>query len=651
MKGKSLVDRARGAALVPLGLVDGWRIVSARRPSLVIGVGGYSSGPVVLVAALRGVPTMLLEQNAVPGLTNRLLARVVQAAAVTFDSTQAFFGAKAFVSGNPVRPEFFAAAGSHQESALDDQTSVTRVLVFGGSQGAHAINVAMVEAASQLAAGGSHLRLVHQTGERDVEMVRAAYRQAGLQADVEPFLYDMGRQLGQADVIVCRAGATTLAEITAAGKAAILIPLPTATDDHQRKNAEALAVAGAAELLLQRDVTGAVLAARILALAGDRERRERMAAAARTLARPDAARVIVDRRAGTGETMSGFGFDGSGFGVRVRGSGFGSTGGVPAVLGKTRHVHFVGIGGIGMSGIAELLANLGYVVSGSDEKRSAVTDRLATLGIRVDVGHDAAHVGDADVVVMSSAVRPANPEVVEAARRQIPVIPRAEMLAELMRLRFAIAVAGAHGKTTTTSMIALVLERAGPRSDGGDRRAAERLRQQRAARARRADGGRGGRERSIVSETVSDDCGDYEHRPRASRELRRLRRPAAGLRRLRQQGAVLRRAWSRASTTRTWRPSLPRMTRRVTTYGLDAAAADVIGHRRRAGAAERDGDGPATRGRRLATATSRQRERPLRDARDADARGARAATTCRTRSPRSPSAWSSACRSIASRRA
>jgi UDP-N-acetylmuramate--alanine ligase len=131
------------------------------------------------------------------------------------------------------------------------------------------------------------------------------------------------------------------------------------------------------------------------------------------------------------------------------------------VLGKTRRVHFIGIGGIGMSGIAELLANLGYAVSGSDEKRSAATDRLATLGIRIAVGHAAANIGDADVVVVSSAVRPSNPEAVEAGRRQIPVIPRAEMLAELMRLKFAIAVAGAHGKTTTTSMIALVLERAG----------------------------------------------------------------------------------------------------------------------------------------------------------------------------------------------
>jgi len=131
------------------------------------------------------------------------------------------------------------------------------------------------------------------------------------------------------------------------------------------------------------------------------------------------------------------------------------------VLGKTRRVHFVGIGGIGMSGIAELLANLGYVISGSDERRSAVTERLATLGIRMSYGHDASHVGDAEVVVVSSAVRETNVEVCEAERRHIPVIPRAEMLAELMRLRYGIAVAGSHGKTTTTSMIALMLERAG----------------------------------------------------------------------------------------------------------------------------------------------------------------------------------------------
>jgi UDP-N-acetylglucosamine--N-acetylmuramyl-(pentapeptide) pyrophosphoryl-undecaprenol N-acetylglucosamine transferase len=292
LKGKSLVARARGAALLPIGLVDAWRLVTARRPDLVIGVGGYSSGPVVLVAALRRVPTMVLEQNAVPGLTNRMLARYVQAAAVSYESTRQFFGSKAFVSGNPVRPEFLDVAGSKEWT---QDVATTRVLVFGGSQGAHAINVAMVEAAAGLAAQGPHVRITHQTGERDVEMVRAAYAQAHLAADVEPFLDDMARRIGQADVVVCRAGATTLAELTAVGRAAILIPLPTATDDHQRKNAEALASVGAAQMLLQHEVTGPVLAQRVLALANDAAQRRQMADAARSLARPDAAKVIVDR--------------------------------------------------------------------------------------------------------------------------------------------------------------------------------------------------------------------------------------------------------------------------------------------------------------------------------------------------------------------
>src|SRR3989338_3403621 len=163
LKGKSVLDRVRGAALLPLGLIDAWRIVSDRRPDLVIGVGGYSAGPVVLVAALRGVPAMLLEQNAVPGLTNRLLAPFVRAAGVTFESTRTFFGAKAFVSGNPVRPEFFGAIGAPTESDADG--SIAKVLVFGSSQGAHAINVAMVEAAEELAARGLGVRLTHQTGD------------------------------------------------------------------------------------------------------------------------------------------------------------------------------------------------------------------------------------------------------------------------------------------------------------------------------------------------------------------------------------------------------------------------------------------------------------------------------------------------------
>ncbi len=296
LKGKSMAERLRGLWLLPQSLRDAWHVISRRRPQIVIGVGGYSSGPVVLVAAVRGVATMVLEQNAVPGLTNRLLSPLVRAAAVTYESTRHFFGDKALVSGNPVRPEFFQLGSSAAgEADANDGSAVVKVLVFGGSQGAHAINVAMVEAAPELAAHSVPLQITHQTGERDVEMVRSGYRAAGIQAEAEPFFFDMDRQLGRADLIVCRAGATTLAEVAAAGRAAILIPLPTATDDHQRRNAEALAAIGAADVLLQKDASGLALATRILRLAEDRDARVRMASAARSLAKPDAAKAIVDR--------------------------------------------------------------------------------------------------------------------------------------------------------------------------------------------------------------------------------------------------------------------------------------------------------------------------------------------------------------------
>ena len=237
---------------------------------------------------------MLLEQNAVPGLTNRLLGPFVRAAAVAFDSTAGFFRGKAIVTGNPVRPEFLDAGAEAREIRTNER-SASSILVYGGSQGAHAINMAMVAAIPELAKNGARLRVTHQTGERDADVVRAAYREAGMDADVQTFLYDMGARLREADLIVCRAGATALAEITVAGKPCILIPLPTATDDHQRRNAETLAAAGAAEVLLQTEVTGPSLARRILALASDPIARARMGAAAKRLARPDAARQIVDR--------------------------------------------------------------------------------------------------------------------------------------------------------------------------------------------------------------------------------------------------------------------------------------------------------------------------------------------------------------------
>ena len=298
LKGKSPVALAKGLFTLPSSGLDAWRVIARRNPDIVVGVGGYSSGPVVMLAALRGRPTMLHEQNAWPGLTNRLLARMVRAAAVTFEGTRPAFGDKAFVSGNPVRPEFLRV---ESEPAVSTGTQGARkVLIFGGSQGAHAINMAMVEAAPHLVRAARALAITHQTGERDLAAVRDGYRAAGLVAPmfevtVEPFIQNMDEEMKRANLIVARAGSTTLAEIAASQRAALLIPLPTAADDHQRKNAAVLAQAGAAEMIEQKDLSGAVIADRIRALVADSGRRERMAAAARRLARPDAARVIVDR--------------------------------------------------------------------------------------------------------------------------------------------------------------------------------------------------------------------------------------------------------------------------------------------------------------------------------------------------------------------
>ncbi len=290
LKGKSLTALARGLALLPLSLLDAWRVISRRAPDVVVGVGGYSSGPVVLLAALRGRATMVLEQNAMPGLANRTLARWVDAAAVTYEASLRWFPRGAFVSGNPVREGFLRA-----DARADDGGNGRRVLVFGGSQGATAINDAMIAAAPRLAAATPPVALTHQTGERDLARVRAAYEAAGLPARVEPFLHAMDREMADADLVVSRAGATTLAEVTACGRPALLVPLPTATDDHQRRNAEALAATGAAEVIEQAGLTGDGLAARILGLLADPARLARMGAAARAAARPEAARAIAER--------------------------------------------------------------------------------------------------------------------------------------------------------------------------------------------------------------------------------------------------------------------------------------------------------------------------------------------------------------------
>ena len=287
--GGSLRSRARGMALVPVSLWDAWRIVSRRRPDIVIGVGGYSSGPVVLMAALRGVSTMVLEQNAVPGLANRLLARWVRAAAVTFPDTSAFFGDRAFVAGNPVRQEFFG-----DPAGTDTTPGRLRVLVIGGSQGAHAVNVAVVAAVPELVRSVPGFTLVHQTGERDLATAQAEYGRDAGHLRAAAFLDPVVDEMRAADLVIARAGSTTLAELAAVGRPAVLIPLPS-RDDHQLRNAQVLERAGAAAVIAQATLTGARLAEIVRGLAADRAGLARMGAAMRTFARPGAASVIVDR--------------------------------------------------------------------------------------------------------------------------------------------------------------------------------------------------------------------------------------------------------------------------------------------------------------------------------------------------------------------
>jgi UDP-N-acetylglucosamine--N-acetylmuramyl-(pentapeptide) pyrophosphoryl-undecaprenol N-acetylglucosamine transferase len=287
--GVGLMARLRGLIQLPLGLVDSWRILAGFRPQLVVGVGGYASGPVLAAAALRRCPTLIHEQNRWPGMTNRILSALVDAVAVSFPATAGRLGRKGVVTGNPARPGFEFT----DEMATD--TGTPRVLVFGGSRGARALNDAVVDALPQLASRQPRLFLHHQTGPADVARVREAYRQAGYtESKVEPYIRAMPQALAEAHLVVCRAGASTLAELALVGRPSVLVPFPQATHDHQRHNASGFADAGAARLLEQRDLDGASLAGTLLELAGDGETLASMRRAARGLAQPEAAARIVD---------------------------------------------------------------------------------------------------------------------------------------------------------------------------------------------------------------------------------------------------------------------------------------------------------------------------------------------------------------------
>lgn len=289
IKGAGLLGRVRAAVEAGWAVLRcaGWML--RRRPALVIGVGGYASGPAVLAAGLLGVKTMVMEQNHFPGATNRFLAKRVDAVCLPSDAARDRLEGLGIVTGNPVRAEFAGIGDLPGARTLS-------ILVFGGSRGAHSLNRAMSDAVPELATLDPTPRIVHQTGEVDRAEVEAAYARhlsAG-SFEVVSFIDDMPARFAAADLILCRAGATTLAELAAAGRPAILVPYPYAADDHQRLNAQAVEKAGGAETVLDRDLRGERLAQLIRELDGDRERLARMGRAARTLARPDATSRIAD---------------------------------------------------------------------------------------------------------------------------------------------------------------------------------------------------------------------------------------------------------------------------------------------------------------------------------------------------------------------
>lgn len=284
-RGGGMAGQLRAVGRLLPAVAAAWKALRALDPALVIGLGSYASVPVVLAAWLRRIPIVLLEQNVVPGFANRLLGRFARQVCAAFAASEPYFPAgRTVLTGNPVRVL--------RTATRPDPTRFT-VFAFGGSQGAHSLNVALVGAAAALRQAVPNLSIIHQTGRADAAEVTAAYRAAGVEAEVSAFIDDMAGAYGRADLIVSRAGASTLAEVAAVGKPAILVPYPVAADDHQRKNAEVLVARGAAVMILDRDLSGASLAAQIRGLAFDGPRRAAMAAAVGGLAIPDAAQRVL----------------------------------------------------------------------------------------------------------------------------------------------------------------------------------------------------------------------------------------------------------------------------------------------------------------------------------------------------------------------
>ncbi len=289
IKGRSFTGKLRALWILPKAIAEALTILKEFRPQLVLGVGGYASGPAVLAALLLRMKRAIHEQNVIPGMTNRMLKRFSQRIFVSFEETKRYFPErKTVVTGNPIRKEITASAFSRGRG---DRFTL---LIFGGSAGAHRINTAILEALDSLKESKSSLRFIHQTGKEDFDLVSRGYEEKGFEAEVMPFIDEMARCYRRADLVICRSGASTVAELAVCGKASILIPYPYAAHQHQLINAQKLVDRGAAKMIRDEGLNGSFLSQVILDLYHHPEEREKMEEAIRKIGRPKAAEEIVD---------------------------------------------------------------------------------------------------------------------------------------------------------------------------------------------------------------------------------------------------------------------------------------------------------------------------------------------------------------------
>jgi len=295
MVGVSPVKKMRAIAKMFVSTFDSYKIIQNVKPDIMIGVGGYASGAIMLIAAFMSIPTMILEQNCVPGLTNRILGKFVKAVCTNYQESIPYFPkGKTFLTGNPVRMHVLRGSSEFGYKLFSLERGLFTVFIFGGSLGARSINSVVVDSLSHMHDLRDKIQFLHQTGSKDYENVRDAYRKFGFKGTVTPFIFEMGEAYAVSDLVISRAGATTLAELTALGKPAVLIPYPYATGHHQELNARKLLEMGAARMIRDNELSGESLSRTIRVLYENEALRAEMQKNSRALGRPEACAKVVD---------------------------------------------------------------------------------------------------------------------------------------------------------------------------------------------------------------------------------------------------------------------------------------------------------------------------------------------------------------------